>query len=347
MPPVRGTDTADNPLSSSSRTGTADNPLTVSSSPPRPPGTQNRAPSLSSHVEHPVSSTRPLRKIKIFDSPPPSRPLRINKGPASTIPRDLARSVGSSSSAAAALRAPNSTYFTLPPVTLPSVPNEQELHLQAIARQRQRRQDALDRQQAARQQAASERLQADNQRIAIATAEYERARQALAELGTNAPPLRSSRTRIRPNRAGTPLDPLGWRAPREEDLTRNDLLLNGVAPAPRETNRSHQRCGICLHVKSHPVSYLCGHSHCYSCIRLWLEQRWVCPTCVTVMNRAPHRNYEEEAGIALDYPDWVDESVVDYSWEGLCFPKHRRIIAPDSDDETADTQSRGATTLRA
>ncbi|KAJ7429983.1 hypothetical protein B0H11DRAFT_1931049 [Mycena galericulata] len=299
MPPIRGT-------------GTADNPWPVSSSPPRAP---QDLPSASSSAPRSVASTRPLRKIKIFDSPPSSNTLRINKGPPSTIPRDLARPT--SDFAAAAHRAIG-TICVLPPV-----PNDHERHAQAIERQRRRRREALDRRRA------------DDARINRATAEYDVARRALAALGTNAPSTRSSstRTRVRPNRAGTPLDPLGWRAPRDEELTRNDLLLNGVAPTPRETDRSHQRCGICLHVKSHPVSYICGHSHCYTCVRLWLEQRWVCPTCVTVMNRAPHRNYEEEAGIAMDFPDWVDQSVVDYNWDGLNFPKRQLIIAPDTDDE--------------
>ncbi|KAJ7429109.1 hypothetical protein B0H11DRAFT_2266965 [Mycena galericulata] len=300
MPPVRGT-------------GTADNPWPVSSSPPRAPGTQHATPSVCIPAQRRVPSTRPMRKIKIFDSPP-SNTLRINKGPPSTIPLSLRYPTADSASSA------SSSATALPPL-----PNQEERQAQAFARQRLRRQAALDRQQA------------DNERIARATAEFEVAHRALAALGTNGVPARRSGIRIRPNRAGTPLDPLGWRAPREEDLTRDDLLLNGVAPTPRETTRSHQRCGICLNVKSHPVSYTCGHSHCYCCIRLWLEQRWVCPTCVTVMNMPPHRNYEEEAGIALDYPDWVDQSVVDYSWDGLRFPKRRMIIAPDSDEEAVST----------
>ncbi|KAJ7440407.1 hypothetical protein B0H11DRAFT_2253026 [Mycena galericulata] len=311
MPPVR------------SGSGTADNPWPVSSSPPRAPGAQNRAPSASSLSQPTVPSTRRMRKIKIFDSPPP-QPLRINKGPPSTIPRSLARRQGSSSST------PDDFSASICIPVLPPVPNDAELHAQAIARQRQRRQADLERR-------VLERRQADRDRIRVATAEYETARLALAALGANAPRAPVARPRIRPNYAGTPLDPLGWRAPREERLTRNDLLLNGVAPTTMETNRSHQRCGICLHVKSHPVSYTCGHSHCYCCIRLWLEERWVCPTCVTVMNMAPHRNYEEEAGIASDFPDWVDDSEVDYSWNGLNFPKRRMIIAPDSDDEAVVT----------
>ncbi|KAJ7483691.1 hypothetical protein B0H11DRAFT_1914574 [Mycena galericulata] len=54
-----------------------------------------------------------------------------------------------------------------------------------------------------------------------------------------------------------------------------------------------------------------------------------CPECRTVMNDTPCRNYSEEAGIILDHPEWHDRSRVDYSWEGLRFPKVRIL----SDDE--------------
>ncbi|KAJ7496074.1 hypothetical protein B0H11DRAFT_1910337 [Mycena galericulata] len=315
MPPVR------------SRGGTSDNPWPVSSSPP--PAPQDVAPSAPSVAPRPVATTHPLRKIRIFDSPPLSNTLRINKGPPSTIPRDLARRQGATSDFAAAARRAIGTISPLPPV-----PNDRERHAQAIERQRQRRRDARDRRQA------------DDARINRATAEYEEARQALVALATNAPPARASRPRIRPNCAGTPLDPLGWRAPHEEELTRDDLLLNGVAPTPRETNRSHQRCGICLHIKSHPVSQVVSLIP-PPCTPVGTA----IATCASasgsssVMNMPPHRNYEEEAGLALDFPDWVDESVVDYSWEGLRFPRCRVIIAPDSDDEPSVTQAGGSTTV--
>ncbi|KAJ7506692.1 hypothetical protein B0H11DRAFT_2219375 [Mycena galericulata] len=312
MPPVRGT-------------GTADNPWPVSSSPPPPPSTQGRA---SSATQHSLASKRPMRKIKIFDSPP-SPALRINKGPPSTIPRSLAGSSRSNVSSSASAAATQTTSLRLPlhlpplPV-LPPVPNDRELHAQAMA-------------QSTRAPARPLWTAASASARPITTASRSPLpnTKAPAELSRLWVPMCQRRAQLGfvsvRNRAGTPLDPLGWREPRDEELTRTDLLVNGVAPTPRETNRSHQRCGICLHVKSHPVSYTCGHSHCYVCIRLWLEQRWVCPTCVTVMNIPPHRNYEEEAGIALDFPDWVDESVVEYSWEGLRFPRRQVIIAPDSD----------------
>ncbi|KAJ7490191.1 hypothetical protein B0H11DRAFT_2229111 [Mycena galericulata] len=279
----------------STEPGGADNPFPVSSSPLRPPPPNQRAAQQSgahSLAQRTTPGIRRLRKIKIFDSPPPPT-LRINKGPPSTIPRTLAGSSQSgATSGSASLVAPVSP-----------LRDEHALWLARNQRVRRRREEA--------------------------EAAQHTARQVLTAASTNrAPP----RPRVRFDRTGTPLDPNGYRAPREEELTRQDLLINGVAPTPLETNRAHQHCGICLHVKSHPVSYMCGHSHCYCCIRLWLEHRWVCPTCRTVMTRPPHRNYEEEAGLALDFPDRIDESLVNYSWDGLNFPRHR-VVYVDSDEE--------------
>ncbi|KAJ6525537.1 hypothetical protein DFH09DRAFT_1095590 [Mycena vulgaris] len=136
------------------------------------------------------------------------------------------------------------------------------------------------------------------------------------EISSAAP---SSATRVRPKRTGQP----GWHHPREEEMTVESLLLNGVAPPAMTTSRDHQSCDICLGIKSHPVSYAYGHSHCYKCIRVWLETHWTCPYCRAIMHSPPFRNYDAETGLALDHPDFHDESVVDYSFEGLRFPKPR------------------------
>lgn len=69
------------------------------------------------------------------------------------------------------------------------------------------------------------------------------------------------------------------------------------------------------------LRYLCGHGHCYACIRVLLEDSWQCPKCRSPITIPPFRNYDLEEGIAFDHPDWRDTSVVDYSWEGLSFPK--------------------------
>ncbi|KAJ7450273.1 hypothetical protein B0H11DRAFT_1928299 [Mycena galericulata] len=63
-----------------------------------------------------------------------------------------------------------------------------------------------------------------------------------------------TRTRLRP--AGQPKASDGARTEREEPLTLESLLANGVAPPVRSTTRDHQKCSICLQIKSHPVAYV-------------------------------------------------------------------------------------------
>ncbi|KAJ7017502.1 hypothetical protein C8F04DRAFT_1279282 [Mycena alexandri] len=115
----------------------------------------------------------------------------------------------------------------------------------------------------------------------------------------------------------------GSRDVRDIPLTEDTLYMGPERPAPLQTDRAHQTCSLCLQVKSHPVSYLCGHSHCYVCIRLHLETEWRCPIrdCRTLMRRAPYRHHPEEEGIALDFPDRDDRSTVTYNWDGLTFPR--------------------------
>jgi hypothetical protein len=67
-------------------------------------------------------------------------------------------------------------------------------------------------------------------------------------------------------------------------------------------------------------SYACGHSHCYICIRMWLEESWWCPTCMKVIRVEPHPHWRKEKDIAAAYPGWKDKSQVSYCWEGLTFP---------------------------
>jgi hypothetical protein len=69
-------------------------------------------------------------------------------------------------------------------------------------------------------------------------------------------------------------------------------------------------------------SYKCGHSYCYVCIRLRLEEEWSCPypDCNRVMQRAPKEDVGEAETVAADYPERVDKSRVAYSWDGLEFP---------------------------
>ncbi|KAJ7080880.1 hypothetical protein C8R43DRAFT_1143051 [Mycena crocata] len=125
---------------------------------------------------------------------------------------------------------------------------------------------------------------------------------------------------------------LGARMMRNEPLTHSDLWLDGIGPRDSDPKRPHHRCSICTGVKSHPVSNICGHSHCYVCIRLWLERDWKCPDCAQTIHRAPFRQYSEEANLEDVYGDW-DSSRVNFFFDGLTFPKIPRvpIVIEDSD----------------
>ncbi|KAJ6493938.1 hypothetical protein C8R47DRAFT_1213620 [Mycena vitilis] len=121
---------------------------------------------------------------------------------------------------------------------------------------------------------------------------------------------------------GVDVDEDGWRTIRAEPLTPEDLYVGVLRPADITTEeRLHQVCGVCRQVKSHPVSYECGHSHCYVCIRTWLEHNWTCPDCVGTIHVEPIRHWGEENGIIFDFPARDDGTIVSYSWEGLTFPR--------------------------
>ncbi|KAJ7509954.1 hypothetical protein B0H11DRAFT_2215788 [Mycena galericulata] len=212
---------------------------------------------------------------------PDSPELRINRGPPSTIPRNLAR-----------------TLFT-PPV-----------------------------------RSVGERISALGSSFDAPAGSHARRRASGTAPRRSPPPLyarpagRPIRLRHRNPNAGA-----GSRITREVPLMRADLWIDGVGPQGQpEPAADHQQCGICHGLKSHPVSYICGHSHCYICIRLWLEREWTCPDCTTVMNRPPFRQFAEEVALEAAFPEWRDESRVEYDWDGLVFPKFRYIpVTTDSE----------------
>ncbi|KAJ7458372.1 hypothetical protein B0H11DRAFT_1924811 [Mycena galericulata] len=155
------------------------------------------------------------------------------------------------------------------------------------------------------------------------------------------PPPRSpptGRTRLRPTvyrNYSRHLRKYGLREQRQEPLVEADLYVDGVLPTSQPTDEAtaYLQCGICLNAKSHPVSYACGHSHCYACIRLSLEKSFKCPECKTRMQATPHRQYAEEHAIAKEFPGWNDPSRVLYEWAGLTFPKLVLLSADSSDEE--------------
>ncbi|KAJ7784907.1 hypothetical protein DFH07DRAFT_763520 [Mycena maculata] len=125
---------------------------------------------------------------------------------------------------------------------------------------------------------------------------------------------RPSTVRRRP----TPASRLGSRDLRETPLTHMDLWVDGVCPPDQVAIEPHHKCRLCEMVKSHPVT-------------LWLEDDWKCPECSEPMRSAPFRQYAEEAGIAVAYPEWKkeDKSTVEYSWDGLHFPRTAKVVIVD------------------
>ncbi|KAJ7715974.1 hypothetical protein B0H16DRAFT_1741595 [Mycena metata] len=120
----------------------------------------------------------------------------------------------------------------------------------------------------------------------------------------------------------------GRRVVREAPLDHDDLYIGQARPPQLDPAYEEQTCVICMGLKSHPVSYICGHGHCYVCIRLWLEHDWGCPECRITMTVPPFRVFTEDKIIARMHGAW-DLSTVDYSWEGLEFPY---MLPSDSDD---------------
>ncbi|KAJ7020677.1 hypothetical protein C8F04DRAFT_1274797 [Mycena alexandri] len=110
----------------------------------------------------------------------------------------------------------------------------------------------------------------------------------------------------------------GIRLAREEPLTVDDLWRPGFGP-PHVEGHHDDCCGLCLQLQSHPVFYSCGHGHCYTCARIWLEDNWTCPQCEAVVTQAPFRIQAVEALMKRVYGDW-DTSVVSYEWDGITFP---------------------------
>ncbi|KAJ7216229.1 hypothetical protein C8J57DRAFT_1538046 [Mycena rebaudengoi] len=92
----------------------------------------------------------------------------------------------------------------------------------------------------------------------------------------------------------------GVRVPRTQALAAHELRVGAEPPDMADFDPLYA-CSICLSLKSHPVSYTCGHGHCYLCIRLWLERDWGCPDCRAPIRIAPFRIFSEERAIESLY----------------------------------------------
>ncbi|KAJ7933880.1 hypothetical protein B0H13DRAFT_1855735 [Mycena leptocephala] len=126
-------------------------------------------------------------------------------------------------------------------------------------------------------------------------------------------PKRTTASRTTPNP--------GFRADRDVPLQVEHLWLgSGDGPPHMETVQEVACCALCLQIISHPVFYACGHSHCYTCVRIWLEEQWDCPECKVPMTAPPFRVPRFEDLMQKVYGNW-DTSVVEYDWSGLTFPE--------------------------
>ncbi|KAJ7805683.1 hypothetical protein B0H14DRAFT_2879126, partial [Mycena olivaceomarginata] len=110
-------------------------------------------------------------------------------------------------------------------------------------------------------------------------------------------PLRS-KINIRP-RPGPIGHHDGWRRSNARGVPESQLLHSGPRPPSLTAKEPHHQCTICHCVKTHPVSYKCGHTHCFICIRVWLQISWKCPDCNQVMHGPPSRNYDVEIGFLV------------------------------------------------
>ncbi|KAJ7148132.1 hypothetical protein C8R43DRAFT_1129275 [Mycena crocata] len=109
--------------------------------------------------------------------------------------------------------------------------------------------------------------------------------------------------RVHPPPSRTVLAQPGFREPRDVALTVEDLWVGPSGPPFISGVAADDTCLICLQLMSHPVFSACGHGHCYTCIRVWLEEQV----------------YVVEKMLARLYGQW-DTSRVDIEWSGLTFP---------------------------
>ncbi|KAJ7429223.1 hypothetical protein B0H11DRAFT_2266548 [Mycena galericulata] len=108
--------------------------------------------------------------------------------------------------------------------------------------------------------------------------------------------------------------------PRRIRIPRGTRLARDGYRVPRNVPLEDRHLYLDANIKSHPVNYPCGHGHCYVCARKWLERSFDCPICRARITHAPVRNFDTEAAIAYDHPEWIDRSLINFSWGGLIFP---------------------------
>ncbi|KAK7018313.1 hypothetical protein R3P38DRAFT_2784140 [Favolaschia claudopus] len=99
----------------------------------------------------------------------------------------------------------------------------------------------------------------------------------------------------------------GERVGRAFPLRVEDLYIGYPKSAPVVAPRraSHQ-CPICRQLLSHPVILGCRDVVCYVCIRVYLEHKWDCPVCRTIVTDDPIIADSREREIEAEYGTWDD-----------------------------------------
>ncbi|KAJ7060347.1 hypothetical protein C8F01DRAFT_1136376 [Mycena amicta] len=119
----------------------------------------------------------------------------------------------------------------------------------------------------------------------------------------------------------------GWRRSSAAGVPKGAIVRSGKLPPYLEPRAPHHKCSICHGVKMHPVTSGCGHTHCFACLRVWLQTSWKCPVCMAVHYHPPVRNYDLEDWLMDEYPAAAaDSSTVTYNWDSLVFPTEGVVL---------------------
>ncbi|KAJ7682141.1 hypothetical protein DFH06DRAFT_1318726 [Mycena polygramma] len=283
--PQRSTTTTTTTTVSFAAPGSRQRPLFVTSSPPRASSSASRTVPSTRRAREQAAPTAP-RHLRIYGDPPSQGRIR-GVGPPSMIPQDV----------------PRRRHRDIPGRAIPQPVGPSDW-LPAADRERQ----ALRRERY---------LARDAERSTQWAADVVRRRALEGDSANNARPAG-----VRPRRPNALRIRQGFRSPRVFALTEQDLYLSGERPETLSAEeRPHHKCGICLHVKAHPVLCSCGHSFCYVCVRMALEYTWICPLCRGLMTHEPVQDWDSANAVRFDFPNRRDNSMVTYSWDGLVFPQ--------------------------
>ncbi|KAJ7049775.1 hypothetical protein C8F01DRAFT_1348956 [Mycena amicta] len=105
-------------------------------------------------------------------------------------------------------------------------------------------------------------------------------------------------------------------------VARDDVFAAGSPDPPLTTDVDlNLICRICRTVKSHSVLLMCGHSFCFVCARLTLNDDFKCAVCGVLQYRPPIPFPQERETISLAIAPEVDQSMVVFNWSGVRFPR--------------------------